>query len=332
MSEWIEVSASTVDAAKEQALDLLGIPADDAEFEVMADAGKQLFGLRRTDARVRARVRPSLPRPKDGSRRQRREQSSGRDRARRGRRDQSGNGSRTQGDAKGDSARAGRRRRNGDERDDSGRPGVDSKAGEGQGSGSRRGVAGSDGAGTKSGAKSRKKRSTTGDGPRRNQEDAVSTEEMSMTDQAAEVGSFLEGLLEAFDLDGQVVVGEVEDDTVIVDVQGQDLGLLIGPRGQTMTAVHELTKTVLQRSSGSGPRLRVRLDVAGYRQRRREALANFVRAQAAEVTASGTARALEPMNAADRKVVHDTVNELTGVATVSDGDEPRRRVIIVPAD
>ena len=317
MSEWIEVRASTVDAAKERALDLLGIPADDAEFEVMVDAGKQLFGLRRTDARVRARVRPARPRPKDGSRGQRRERSSGRDRAKRGRRGKSGNGGR------GD---------DGDGSTGDGRQAVaGSDAGTGGGSGSGRKQPNGDSAGP--GAKTtRNKRRKTKDVPRREQEDAVSTEEMSMTEQAAEVGTFLEGLLEAFDLDGQVVVGEVEDDTVTVDVQGQGLGLLIGPRGQTMSAVHELTKTVLQRSSGLGPRLRVRLDVAGYRQRRREALANFVRAQAAEVTASGMARALEPMNAADRKVVHDTVNELTGVSTVSDGDEPRRRVIIVPSD
>jgi spoIIIJ-associated protein len=158
----------------------------------------------------------------------------------------------------------------------------------------------------------------------------VDTDLAAYEEQAGTVGEFLEGLLEAFGLQGQVRVGEVDDEDVQIDIDGDDLGLLIGPHGQTMMALHELSKTVLQRTAPTGPRVRLRLDVAGYRQRRREALAQFVRAQAADVIATGQARALEPMNASDRKVVHDTVNELDGVGTVSEGDEPRRRVVIVP--
>ena len=75
---------------------------------------------------------------------------------------------------------------------------------------------------------------------------------------------------------------------------------------------------------------RVRIDIGGYRQRRQEALARFVRQQAEAVLSEGTSRALEPMNSADRKVVHDTVNEIDGVATVSEGADPERRVVIVP--
>jgi len=70
--------------------------------------------------------------------------------------------------------------------------------------------------------------------------------------------------------------------------------------------------------------------VAGYRQARREALARFTRQVADQVKESGQARALEPMHPADRKIVHDTVNEIDGVATTSEGEEPRRRVVIVP--
>ena len=149
-------------------------------------------------------------------------------------------------------------------------------------------------------------------------------------EQAETVGDFLEGVLETFGLEGSVVVGDVEDDEVEIDVDGDDLGLLIGPRGQTMTALHELAKTVLQRTAPGGPRVRLRLDVAGYRKKRREALSQFVRTQAAEVIASGKPRALEPMNASDRKVVHDTINEIDGIATESEGEEPRRRVVLVP--
>ena len=75
----------------------------------------------------------------------------------------------------------------------------------------------------------------------------------------------------------------------------------------------------------------MRIDIGGYRERRKEALARFATQVAADVAATGVAKALEPMHPADRKVVHDTVNELEGVATTSEGEEPRRRVVIVPA-
>jgi spoIIIJ-associated protein len=77
---------------------------------------------------------------------------------------------------------------------------------------------------------------------------------------------------------------------------------------------------------------RVRIDIGGYRQRRAEALARFVTAQAQMVIDEGVSRALEPMNAVDRKVVHDTVNDIEGVATLSEGVDPNRRVVIVLAD
>jgi spoIIIJ-associated protein len=315
VSEWIEVTASTVDAAKERALDLLGVAAEDAEFELIADASRQMFGLRRTDARIRARVRPTRPRPKQ-------ERARGQRRDRKGA-TQSGSSSRRSGRSGSRSSQAARSgQAAAGERTGTAGPAVEVVDRDANEDGDRR--AGGDGKRLVAGQSAKN--------PSREQEDAVNSEQVPMTAQAEEVGAFLEGLLEAFDLEGEVEIGEIEDDTVAIDIRGRELGLLIGPRGQTMTALHELTKTVLQRSGGTGPRVRVRLDVAGYRQRRKEALSQFVRAQAAEVTASGTARALEPMNAADRKVVHDTCNELPGVATVSDGDEPRRRVIIVPAD
>jgi spoIIIJ-associated protein len=76
---------------------------------------------------------------------------------------------------------------------------------------------------------------------------------------------------------------------------------------------------------------RVRVDVAGYRQRRKEALERFTRTVADEVLSTGRAKVLDPMMASDRKVVHDVANEIEGVRTVSEGEEPARRVIIQPA-
>ena len=91
-----------------------------------------------------------------------------------------------------------------------------------------------------------------------------------------------------------------------------------------------MCRTVLQREVAGGARARIRVDIGGYRQRRREALAQFARAQAEGVIDDQTQRALEPMGAADRKVIHDTVNDIDGVRTISEGEDPRRRVVIVP--
>ena len=153
---------------------------------------------------------------------------------------------------------------------------------------------------------------------------------VTVEEQAEIIGGFLEGLLDAFHLEGEVRHTKTDDDTVEIDLQGDDLALLIGPKGQTLTALHELSRTVLQRQATGRYEGRVRVDVSGYRMRRREALARFAAQVAEEVRANGVQKALEPMNSADRKVVHDTVNELEGVATRSDGQEPHRRVVIVP--
>ena len=147
----------------------------------------------------------------------------------------------------------------------------------------------------------------------------------------AEVGrTFLVGLLSSFGVEGDVDVREVDEDTVELAVTGGDLGLLIGPSGSTLTAVQEITRTVVQRQTG-GRNGRLLVDVAAYRQKRKAALERFTRSVAEQVKESGVAKALEPMHAADRKIVHDTVNDIDGVVTSSDGEEPRRRVVITPA-
>lgn len=147
----------------------------------------------------------------------------------------------------------------------------------------------------------------------------------------AEVGrEFLTGLLSSFELDGQVDVREVDEDTVELTVDGGELRLLIGPAGATLSAVQEITRRVVQHRTGAHNG-RLLVDVAGYRTKRKAALERFVQSVAADVRASGVAKSLEPMSAADRKVVHDTVNQLEGVSTSSEGEEPRRRVVISPA-
>lgn len=179
----------------------------------------------------------------------------------------------------------------------------------------------------------RKRSGSNGGGrPAKNQQEGnqMTDEEVPVSDQADIITEFLEGLLGALGAEGTVNRTVVDDETIELSVEGDDLGLLIGPKGQTLTAVHELSRTVLQRRATGRHIGRVRIDIGGYRQRRQEALARFVTQQAEAVLSEGAARALEPMNSADRKVVHDTVNEIDGVETVSEGADPDRRVVIVP--
>lgn len=161
----------------------------------------------------------------------------------------------------------------------------------------------------------------------------MSDEVVPVGEQADIITGFLEGLLTAFGISGSITRSQVDDDTIELDVVSDesDLGLLIGPKGQTLSSVHELSRAVLQRRAPGRHDGRVRIDIGGYRQRRREALARFVRDQAAAVLESGVSRALEPMNSVDRKIVHDTVNEIDGVSTLSEGMDPNRRVVIIPA-
>lgn len=151
---------------------------------------------------------------------------------------------------------------------------------------------------------------------------------MSVDQQAELAGSFVRGVVERFGLEATTEV-KVAEEHVAVEVNGNDLGLLVGPRGATLDALQELTRTVVQRR-GEEHGTRIVVDVAGFRARRAAALEAFARRVVEEVIASGTPEALEPMSAADRKIVHDVVNGAEGVETTSEGTEPRRYVVIRP--
>ncbi len=154
--------------------------------------------------------------------------------------------------------------------------------------------------------------------------------EVPVEEQAREAETFTRGLIEAFGTPASVAVEIDEDGGVLVDVTGHDLGLLVGQRGATLQAIEELVRTVVQRrTEGHGTRINV--DVGGYRAKRRQALAGFAEDLADQVRQTGQERALEPMPASDRKVVHDTVAVIDGVTTVSEGEEPRRRVVVRPS-
>ena len=155
-------------------------------------------------------------------------------------------------------------------------------------------------------------------------------EEFPIEEQTDTMVDFVAGLAEVFDPDASV---STEDDghTLEARVDGGDIGLMIGPGAATLDAIEELTRTTMQRAADGRRYRRLRVDVDGYRERRREALSRFVTDLAEDVASSGTRKALEPMNSADRKLVHDTVGDIDGVDTLSEGNDPRRYVVLVPA-
>ncbi len=148
-------------------------------------------------------------------------------------------------------------------------------------------------------------------------------------EQAQVAREFAEGLLEAFGLEGEVAT-RVEDDILYIDIDGDQTEALVGRKGAVVQAVHELTRTVIQRKTFGAPRMR--LDIAGYAARRREALKIYAGRLAETVKEDGREAMLEPMNAADRKVVHDAIAEIDGVRSFSEGEDPNRSVVVAPTD
>jgi spoIIIJ-associated protein len=167
--------------------------------------------------------------------------------------------------------------------------------------------------------------------PETEESTVMSEDTMPIGEQADAAEEFVNGLVEAMGLTGTVTSTVLDDDDVVeVEVEGDELGLLVGPKGATLQALEELTRAAVNREAG-GQAARIRVDVAGYKAKRRVALSAFTRKIVDEVLESGEARALEPMGSADRKTVHDTVNEIEGVETTSEGEDPRRYVVIRPS-
>jgi spoIIIJ-associated protein len=145
--------------------------------------------------------------------------------------------------------------------------------------------------------------------------------------QAQYAETFLAGLVKYFD-DACNITSQIEEDIINVSVDGKQVGLLIGSRGATLFAVEELMRAVVQAKVG-GYTARMYLDVGGYRAKRKEALADFASNLAAKVKETGRTQVLEPMVAADRKIVHDTIAEIDGITTTSEGYDPKRRVVVM---
>ena len=138
---------------------------------------------------------------------------------------------------------------------------------------------------------------------------------------------YLEELLDIADLDGDLDM-DVEGDRASVQIDGDDLGLLVGSNGEVLEALQELTRLAVYRETGE--RSRLMLDVGGHRAAQRTRLVALAKTSIAEVTGSGQPLSLDPMSAFERKVVHDAV-AAAGLTSESEGAEPRRHVVILPA-
>lgn len=148
---------------------------------------------------------------------------------------------------------------------------------------------------------------------------------LSTEEQAKIAQEFLEGLVGAYGLEGEVTT-TVEDDVIIADVSGEQTEALVGVRGTVRGAIHELTRTVLQRYGQQTARLR--LDIAGYAERRRQALSIYAEQLIDQLTSEGGEIMLEPMSPADRKVIHDVASTRPGIESYSEGEPPRRFVVL----
>lgn len=157
--------------------------------------------------------------------------------------------------------------------------------------------------------------------------DEAENEETSGSEETDAV-SYVASILSGIGIHGKIS-SYWEGDTLHVDVSGNDVGAAIGRRGETLDAIQYLTSLVANKSSKD--RIRVVLDIGGYRYRRENTLVSMAERAAETVARTGREYALEPMNPAERRIVHSALQSFPGVTTYSEGEEPERHVIIAPA-
>lgn len=183
-----------------------------------------------------------------------------------------------------------------------------------------------DSRGRRTGRGQDKERSMSGQENRPKKEDDRPV--VTVDEQSRIAKEFLEGLVAAYGLEGTVETS-LDDGVIVADVQGEQTEALVGVRGSVRSAIHELTRTVLQRYSQDSARLR--LDIAGYAERRRQALTIYANQLIDQLAAEGGEVMLEPMSSADRKVIHDAAAGHDGVMSYSEGEPPRRYVVLALA-
>ncbi len=290
--EWVEVRGRSTDVAVEAAmLELGATDREQVDVEVIQAEEKGFLGFGGQDAIVKVKLRQEG----GGRNRRRRRKNEGGGRSDNQGGNQRSSGGQSSGGSKGSGGKGGGR------------------GGSGGGRGKNDGSNKSKGGGDQGGSKKPKKE----DRP-----------EVEIEDQAPVVKEFLEGLVESFGLEGSVEVA-VDDEVIVADVKGPQTEAMVGSRGTTIEAIHELCKTVLHRQTQASAR--VRLDVAGYGERRRQALSIYANQLIDQVLEDGAELTLEPMSAGDRKVIHDAAADRDGVRSYSEGESPQRYVVLAAA-
>ena len=155
------------------------------------------------------------------------------------------------------------------------------------------------------------------------------TDEGEISPEEAETVSYLASVLSGIGIHGKISSYR-EEDTIFVDVSGRDCGAAIGRRGETLNAIQYLASLVANKVSEK--RIRVVLDIAGYRKRRESSLIGLAERTAKKVRHSGRPANLDPMNPAERRIVHSALQGFSGVTTYSLGSDDQRHVVVAPAD
>ena len=299
--EWIETTGTSIDEAKDLALDRLGVAEDELEIQVLTEPSSAMFGLKKTEARLRARVRPISPQIKTE-----RNSKNNRDKNRK---------------------RSNQGRKNTNNKTNS----EKSQKNNNQKNSKKTSEQLDDAKNSSKNKDNRPEKATKAKNNPRTRKDEMETEKMDLSTQAEITESFLAGLLEKMGLESRVT-STIEDERLTVEAHGLNLGLAIGHQGQTVRAITELSRTIIQRKSRGSASGSMTVDIGGYRALRQSNLEKFAKAQAEAVLSDGISRALDPMGAADRRVAHNAVSDIEGVETISEGSNMDRRVVIQLAE
>lgn len=299
--EWIETTGTSIDEAKDLALDRLGVAEDELEIQVLTEPSSAMFGLKKTEARLRARVRPISPQIKT-ERNNKNSRDKNRKRSNQGRKNTT---NKTNGEKSQKNNNQKNSKKTSEQLDDAknSSKNKDNKS---------------------------QKATKTKNNPR-TRSDEVETEKMDLSTQAEITESFVSGLLDKMGLESRVT-STIEDERLTVEAHGLNLGLAIGHQGQTVRAITELSRTIIQRKSKGSASGSMTVDIGGYRALRQSNLEKFTKAQAEAVLSDGISRALDPMGAADRRIAHNAVSDIEGVETISEGSNMDRRVVIQLAE
>ena len=165
--------------------------------------------------------------------------------------------------------------------------------------------------------------------PEKTEEETPKKSLISRLEEEGDVAAdYLEGLLDIADLDGDIDI-DVENERAALAIAGGKLGHLVGERGEVLDALQELTRLAVHTSLGE--RSRLMLDIDNFRSSKKEELAKLAHEIAEEVKSTGAQIKLKPMNAFERKVIHDTIQEI-GLTSESEGEEPNRCVVVLPQE